>query len=240
MNEAAEALAHDVQSAIASTQSAPFPIPTIRSNFQGPRAPLFKALAEARKHFLSLTADSEVKVELKGGGGYNHSYADLDKVIKSLTPGWVAADLAVIQLVDGEDLTTVVGVGESSLTIACPIPRYDTPQQMGSAITYIRRYQLKAVFCVNDSEDDDGNAASGNKAQVTRKEPTVAPKAAPQSEERAAVVAKAKELGLDAKEFGSMVKEHTKKAWGECNDVDARVLLTVLEAKAVFGKDGAK
>jgi hypothetical protein len=217
------------------------PLP-MRLSYTGARAPLFKALAEARKHYLSLTADSEVKVELKGGGGYNHSYADLNKVIQCLTPGWVAADLAVIQLVDGEDLTTVVGTGESSLTIACPMPRYDTPQQMGSAITYIRRYQLKALFCVNDAEDDDGNAASGNKAQVTRKEPTVTPKASGKlsPELSAQVIAKAKEIGMSGVELSEAAKKHAGKPWKDCDDSDAQRLLTVLDAKEVFGKDGAK
>lgn len=219
------------------------PTPPMRATFEGKKAPLFKALAEARKHYLSLTADSEADVQLKGGGGYKHAYADLNTVIKALTPGWLAANLAVVQMVDGDDLITVVGVEDSSLTIACPIPRYETPQQMGSAVTYIRRYQLKAVFCVNDSEDDDGNAASGNKAQVTRKEPTVTPKSPTSKlspELSAQVVAKAKELELGRDEFSETVRKHTGKLWKECEDSDAQKLLTVLGAKEAFGKDGAK
>lgn len=220
----------------------PPPLP-IRSSFEGKKAPLFKALAEARKHYLSLTADSEADVQLKGGGGYKHAYADLNTVIKALTPGWLAANLAVVQMVDGDDLITVVGVEDSSLTIACPIPRYDTPQQMGSAITYIRRYQLKAVFCVNDSEDDDGNAASGNKAQVTRKEPTIAPRTAViklSPELSAQVIAKAKEIGMSGQELSEAAKKHAGKPWKDCDDSDAAKLLAVLDAKEVFGKDGAK
>ncbi len=151
--------------------------PEARISFDGAKGPLFQALAEARGHYLSLTADSNADVQLKGGGGYKHNYADLDTVIKALTPGWLATGLAVMQFLDGDFVTTVVAKGESSLTVKCPIPGYDTPQQMGSGTTYIRRYQLKAVFCVNDSEDDDANAAQGNKATVTKREPTAAPKA---------------------------------------------------------------
>lgn len=204
----------------------PAPLPSSAVLFDGPRGPLFKAMAEARSHFHSLTADSKVKVELKGGGGYSHAYADLDTVISALSPGWLAAGLAVMQFIDGDSLTTVVAKDESSMTIACPIPRYDTPQQMGSAVTYIRRYQLKAVFCVNDSEDDDGNAASGNKATFAKKEPTVAPAAA--SDAHAEVVKLAKDKGLTGTQFNELVYKTTSNKWKECNELDAKKVLASL------------
>lgn len=199
--------------------------------FEGPKGPLFKALAEARKHYLSLTADATADVQLKGGGGYKHSYADLDTVIKALTPGWNEAGLAVMQFLDGDFVTTVVAKDESSLTILCPIPGYDTPQQMGSGTTYIRRYQLKAVFCVNDSEDDDANSAQGNKATVSKREPT-APKAAVSkmsAELFASVTAAAKENSLGKTEFFALVTKQTGKAWLDCDDADGQKLLGVLK-----------
>lgn len=202
-----------------------------RLTFDGPKGPLFKAMAEARKHYLSLTADSNADVQLKGEGGYKHSYADLDTVIKALTPGWNEAGLAVMQFLDGDFVTTVVAKDDSSLTILCPIPCYDTPQQMGSGTTYIRRYQLKAVFCVNDSEDDDANTAQGNKATVSKREPS-----APRPQASAIpkqlsddVVAAAKENGLDAKAFSKLVYEQTGNAWKDCDEQDARKLLGVLK-----------
>jgi hypothetical protein len=215
---------------ITSINYAPAPIAS-RLMFEGPKAPLFKALAGARQHFLSLTADSSADVQLKGGGGYKHSYADLDTVIKALTPGWIAAGLAVMQFIDGDQVITVVAFEDSSVTISCPVPGYDTPQQMGSGTTYIRRYQLKAVFCVNDSEDDDGNNASGNKAQVTRREPT-APRAATSKlppELSAAVVEAAKTNELGREEFRELVFKQTGKAWKDCDEADAKKLLAVLK-----------
>ncbi len=203
------------------------PAPSCAVVFDGPRGPLFKAMAEARKHFHSLTADSKVKVELKGGGGYSHAYADLDAVITALSPGWLTAGLAVMQFIDGDNLTTIVASGDSSMSIACPIPRYDTPQQMGSAVTYIRRYQLKAVFCVNDSEDDDGNAASGNKAAVTRKEPTVATAAASGTHDT--VVKLAKDRGLSGAQFNELVFKTTGEKWKDCNESKAKLVLAELE-----------
>jgi hypothetical protein len=45
-----------------------------------------------------------------------------------------------------------------------PLKLSENPQQMGSAVTYGRRYALLAVLgIVSDDEDDDGNAASGGR-----------------------------------------------------------------------------
>lgn len=41
-------------------------------------------------------------------------------------------------------------------------PDKNTPQGMGSAITYARRYSLSSAFGVASEVDDDGNEASGN------------------------------------------------------------------------------
>lgn len=212
----------------------PIELPSVqpsRLKFDGPKGPLFKALAEARKHYLSLTADSSADVQLKGGGGYKHSYADLDTVIKALTPGWVAAGLAVMQFIDGEDVITIVAFDESSVTISCPVPRYDTPQQMGSGTTYIRRYQLKAVFCVNDSEDDDANLAQGNKATFTKREPTTSQPTGPSIPKPLAdeVTAEAKRNDLGKVEFYALVKKQVGKEWKDCDEADAKKLLGVLK-----------
>ncbi|NUI83614.1 ERF family protein [Staphylococcus borealis] len=41
-------------------------------------------------------------------------------------------------------------------------PDKNTPQGVGSALTYMRRYSLSAVFGITSDQDDDGNEASGN------------------------------------------------------------------------------
>ena len=40
--------------------------------------------------------------------------------------------------------------------------RGDNPQAIGSCITYAKRYSLMAMVGIADTQDDDGNAASGN------------------------------------------------------------------------------
>ena len=58
-----------------------------------------------------------------------------------------------------------------------PIPDKLTPQAVGSAITYARRYALSAIAGVAPDDDDDGNAAS---ITPVRSEP--APRPAPRPE----------------------------------------------------------
>lgn len=43
-------------------------------------------------------------------------------------------------------------------------PEKNTPQGVGSAITYSRRYSLSAVFGITSDQDDDGNEASGKRS----------------------------------------------------------------------------
>lgn len=50
------------------------------------------------------------------------------------------------------------------------LPQDATPQQMGSAITYARRYALQAVTGVAPDEDDDGQAASQQSYTAPRRQ----------------------------------------------------------------------
>jgi len=49
-------------------------------------------------------------------------------------------------------------------------PDKNTPQGVGSALTYMRRYSLSTVFGITSDQDDDGNEASGksNKNKQTQ------------------------------------------------------------------------
>ena len=68
--------------------------------------------------------------------------------------------------------------GEDVLGSLFPLGNIQTPQDMGKAISYAKRYLLKTVFnVVEQDEDDDGNEASGivaeAKAANASKKPTV-------------------------------------------------------------------
>ncbi len=54
---------------------------------------------------------------------------------------------------------------------AMPLPHVGKPQELGSVMTYFRRYQLSAIVGITADDDDDGNEASGNRAQPAQRQP---------------------------------------------------------------------
>jgi len=112
---------------------------------------------------------------------YKSKYAPLDVVVDVLKEPLDKAGLSYyfytttsyigIEVVDLE-------TGEDVLGSLFPLGNIQTPQDMGKAISYAKRYLLKTVFnVVEQDEDDDGNEASGivaeAKAANASKKPTV-------------------------------------------------------------------
>lgn len=206
-------------------------IPPPRLTFDGPKGPLFKALAEARKHFKDLSAVGKMGFEDKRGNKRVHEYAPLDVVIEALEPGLQACGIAVIQPFDGDMMHTIIAVGDSSMTISSVIPNWNSSQDLGAILTYFRRYQLKGIFCVADTEDDDASSAPGGAGvPMGRKQPS-APKAqgpAIPEELRKEVTGAAKANELAQTEFYALVKKQTGKDWADCDAIDAAQVLKVL------------
>lgn len=105
---------------------------------------------------------------------FHSKYADLASVVEASRPALVANGLSVIQCTEGNVLWTML-LHESGEWIKGRIElrpmrqvkdsgwvESHDPQSYGSCITYARRYAMAAITGVA-TEDDDGNAASGNK-----------------------------------------------------------------------------
>jgi hypothetical protein len=126
-------------------------------------AALAKALATAQRELEGASKDS-VNPHFKS------KYADLAAVWEACQKVLPKNGIAVIQpvtVVNGEVVVTTMLVHESGEFISCDlplVPTQSTPQAVGSAITYGRRYGLSSMVGVAP-EDDDGNAAS---SAVTR------------------------------------------------------------------------
>jgi hypothetical protein len=128
------------------------------------------ALAKAQAAFPAIPRDKEVKVTMKSGGSYTFKYAPLDTILAATRKPLSDNGLALVQLLDEGDLVTMLlhsdgGVLSGHLTI--PMPENGTVQELGSAITYLRRYSIQAILGIAAEEDDDGNRASGNTAAAT-------------------------------------------------------------------------
>ena len=98
---------------------------------------------------------------------FKSKYAPLDAIIDATRPILKKHGLAVIQQplfsegTAGVE-TTIIHEGGYSSTSTLLLPLKDqSPQGVGSAITYARRYALAAVLGIASEDDDDGNISTG-------------------------------------------------------------------------------
>jgi hypothetical protein len=139
----------------AEHQPIPDVLPVKRSSST---AKLFTSLSKAQSEIAGAVKDSE-------NPHFRSRYADLASVWEACREALTKNELAVLQPVsaNGPQVTVTTILAHSSgewiseaLTLTA---QQNTPQGVGSAITYGRRYGLAAMVGIAP-EDDDGNAAS--------------------------------------------------------------------------------
>ena len=92
---------------------------------------------------------------------FRNRYADLTAVLDAVVPAFTANGLSIVQMVDGGQLvTTLLHTSGQFITSAADIPAHSNAQQLGSALTYLRRYTVQALAAIAADDDDDGNQAS--------------------------------------------------------------------------------
>ena len=98
---------------------------------------------------------------------FKNKYITLDGILEYVRPILTSAGVVVIQNAHGEgeyaEVTTMLihVSGEYIQTDTLRLrPSKNDAQQMGSAITYAKRYQLSALLGISSDIDDDGNAAA--------------------------------------------------------------------------------
>lgn len=128
---------------------------------------LAAALAAAQGEFGALERTRTVEVKTDKGK-YSFAYAPLDEVFSAVRPALAKHGLALTQVLYGNDvprLRTLLVHAESGEWIASDLSLPGRPgkaQELGSMITYLRRYSAVALLGIASEEDDDGNAADGN------------------------------------------------------------------------------
>ena len=132
---------------------------------------LFTALAKFHKDVPEIKHDASVTVRTKKGGSYTFSYATLGNIQNVTKPVLSKHGLSVTQLVGvAGSVMTVIGHESGQYLATSPFsikPDSDedkepTPQEVGSTITYAKRYQLAGALNIDAEKDDDGNHGSGN------------------------------------------------------------------------------
>jgi hypothetical protein len=127
------------------------------------------ALAKAQAAFGKLIADKNVKMKgtSKGGKDYevNYRYADLADALEACRACLNEHEIAVVQMPasstrNGIEVTTMLVHSSGEWIRSTPLfmPVSGGAQDVGSAITYARRYSLLAMVGLAP-EDDDGRKA---------------------------------------------------------------------------------
>lgn len=149
-------------------------------------------------------------------GKYKFEYADLAIILDTVRPVLAKNGLAVSQPVafkDGKIFVTtkirhVSGVVVEEATLDGKDP--GAPQQQGSLISYLRRYQLVSILGITADDDDDANAAQNQPAQHQPRQ--AAPKPAPDAPTAPEAALPGADLPPQTKDEGSIaiVREFLK------------------------------
>lgn len=144
---------------------------------------LMSAFVLAQAEFTTALKTKTADASRTGGGGFKFDYADLKDVDAACKPALNKHGIGVLH---GPEVTedgaayveTMLVHGKSGEWVSCRIrmkPTQNTPQAIGSALTYARRYGL-AALCGIVTEDDDGAEASRPNPADARKQRAVPPK----------------------------------------------------------------
>jgi hypothetical protein len=126
---------------------------------------LFKALAEFQQ---------EVPVIHKATQGYGYTFADLPKIFSVINPLLKKHGLGFTQLIEHENLTTILFHVESGETIESKmallkdvaLKGMNEFQVYGSQLTYFRRYALSSILGIVTDKDTDAGGEQVKKPRT--------------------------------------------------------------------------
>jgi len=105
-----------------------------------------------------------VKSKTAKAGSFSYSYADLAEVFDAIRKPFADNGLVIVQTIDADDsgqvlVTRLAHVSGEWYEGVYRLPGNLSGQQLGSAITYARRYSVCSIAWVAAEDDDDGAAA---------------------------------------------------------------------------------
>lgn len=118
---------------------------------------LTEALAKAAANIENATLN-------KVNPHFKSKYADLAAIFDAVRKPLAAQGLIVTQTTELREggfvlVTTLAHSSGQFIKSEYPLPANGKPQEVGSALTYARRYSLSAIAGIAADEDDDANAA---------------------------------------------------------------------------------
>lgn len=159
---------------------------------------IYERIEAARPNFGAVVRRTPGQV-----GTRAYQYADLDDVCDAVEAALLAEGVGVFPFVKAADVyrenvacevvtaLRVLNNPRDEHVSSIPVPLDLSPQQVGSAITYFRRYGLTAALNLRTEPDDDGGAASS---------PVITREVAPEAQADAAPVETPVPDGWDSRE----------------------------------------
>lgn len=206
---------------------------------------LVTALLAARKKFGKIIKDKTAEVKSEGKSGFRYKYADLASVLEATVDPLADEGVLLTQWMGTSAagkpaLTTMlVHVSGEFFSDAMDLPGLGdrpTPQQLGSLISYLKRYCASASLAVVSEEDNDGGGK--DKAEKPEKKPATGPTiGAITSAQQQRLFAAAKTAGISKERVQEILWEVA--AVTKSKDLPADKLPAILKAMS-GGADAAK
>lgn len=113
---------------------------------------VYSAIRKVRKDLKALKFNKSVKYK-----AVQFRYADLKSIMDHLDPACEHHGVGYLQRLEGGALITEVFDDNDMISSSYDIPPIKSAQDLGSWITYIKRYQLAMMFGVVAEADNDAN-----------------------------------------------------------------------------------
>ena len=115
---------------------------------------MIEKLIEAKKSFKTIKKAAT-------NPHYKNKYMTLDDIVDATSEALASQGLVVINTIQNGELVTEITDGKGSIKSFYPLKAENkNDQQLGSALSYGRRYNLCCLLNIVADEDDDGNKAS--------------------------------------------------------------------------------
>ena len=107
-------------------------------------------------------AKREIGKVYKNAQSHHSRYADLNAILDTVEPVLFSFGLIIMQPINNNKVTTqLIDIDSGDMVeSSIELPAITNPQQMGSAISYFRRYTLSSLLSISTTDDDDAVSAS--------------------------------------------------------------------------------
>ena len=112
---------------------------------------IYQKLAQAKSEIGAISKDSKNPF-------YKSKYFDINKLIEVVNPVLSSNGLVLLQpILDGKVFSRLIDAESGQLIERClELPNLPKPQDLGSCVSYYRRYTLSSLLGLQ-AEDEDGN-----------------------------------------------------------------------------------